>query len=167
MKLKLTRKDILLALFFKGELALFILLCCLTFALSGQGVTQMEFKFQNLNHSLETEQVKLDSLNTIHNKMISKINSEKQNEFADEDEIADLFFRLNNGTPLSPAEVRNSMPGVVTTTIREKSKHKFWKCTKRIKHRGNRRIFLSLVRKQDVPWISLQARGWVYGDLLR
>ncbi len=45
---------------------------------------------------------------------------------ATEDEIADLFYRLNNGTPLSPAEVRNSMPGKMTTTIREKSKHKFF-----------------------------------------
>jgi hypothetical protein len=38
---------------------------------------------------------------------------------ASENEIADLFFRLNNGTPLSPAEVRNSMPGKMTETIRE------------------------------------------------
>src|SRR5262249_24106494 len=38
---------------------------------------------------------------------------------ATEDEIADLFYRLNNGTPLKPAEVRNAMPGVMTETIRQ------------------------------------------------
>ena len=35
---------------------------------------------------------------------------------ATEDEIADLFYRLNNGTPLKPAEVRNAMPGEMTET---------------------------------------------------
>lgn len=45
---------------------------------------------------------------------------------ATEDEIADLFYRLNNGTPLSPAEVRNSMPGLMTSTVREKSQHHFF-----------------------------------------
>lgn len=44
-----------------------------------------------------------------------------------EDEIADLFFRLNNGTPLSPAEVRNSMPGIMGDTIRNIAKHPFFK----------------------------------------
>lgn len=45
---------------------------------------------------------------------------------ATEDEIADLFYRLNNGTPLSPAEVRNSMPGIVVDTVRRISMHKFF-----------------------------------------
>ncbi|QCH27616.1 GmrSD restriction endonuclease domain-containing protein [Clostridium tyrobutyricum] len=44
-----------------------------------------------------------------------------------EDEIADLFYRLNNGTPLSPSEVRNSMPGIMGDTIRKLSKHPFFK----------------------------------------
>jgi len=48
---------------------------------------------------------------------------------ATEDEIADLFFRLNNGTPLSPAEIRNSRPGKMTGFVRELAKHKFFpKC---------------------------------------
>jgi hypothetical protein len=42
---------------------------------------------------------------------------------ATEDEIADLFFRLNNGTPLKPAEVRNAMPGEMTKVIRELARH--------------------------------------------
>ncbi len=45
---------------------------------------------------------------------------------ATEDEIADLFFRLNNGTPLKPAEVRNAMPGEMTKAIRELAKHGFF-----------------------------------------
>jgi len=47
-----------------------------------------------------------------------------------EDEIADLFFRLNHGTPLSPAEVRNSMRGEMTGFVRELAKHEFFrKCS--------------------------------------
>jgi hypothetical protein len=45
---------------------------------------------------------------------------------ATEDEIADLFFRLNNGTPLKPAEVRNSMPGEMTKSIRGLAQHAFF-----------------------------------------
>jgi len=46
---------------------------------------------------------------------------------ATEDEIADLFYRLNNGTPLSPAEVRNCMSGVMGNVIREIAGHTFFK----------------------------------------
>ena len=46
---------------------------------------------------------------------------------ATEDEIADLFYRLNNGTPLKPAEVRNAMPGEMTKTIRQFVLHPFFK----------------------------------------
>lgn len=45
---------------------------------------------------------------------------------ATEDEIADLFYRLNNGTPLKPAEVRNAMPGEMTKTIRAFATHKYF-----------------------------------------
>lgn len=45
---------------------------------------------------------------------------------ATEDEIADLFYRLNNGTPLKPAEVRNAMPGEMTETIRKIARHPFF-----------------------------------------
>jgi|ERR1043165_1881307 hypothetical protein len=45
---------------------------------------------------------------------------------ATEDEIADLFYRLNNGTPLKPAEVRNAMPGEMTKTIRQFGRHPFF-----------------------------------------
>ncbi len=46
---------------------------------------------------------------------------------ATEDEVAELFFRLNNGTPLTAAEVRNAMPGEVTKFVRELAKHPFFK----------------------------------------
>ncbi|MCK5060102.1 MAG: DUF262 domain-containing protein [Candidatus Pacebacteria bacterium] len=45
---------------------------------------------------------------------------------ATEDEIADLFYRLNNGTPLTPAEVRNAMPGEMKETIKTVAKHIFF-----------------------------------------
>lgn len=45
---------------------------------------------------------------------------------ATEDEIADLFYRLNNGTPLKPAEVRNAMPGEMTQAVRSLAKHDFF-----------------------------------------
>jgi len=46
---------------------------------------------------------------------------------ASEDEVAELFYRLNNGTPLTAAEVRNSMPGKVTKFVRELAVHPFFK----------------------------------------
>ncbi len=49
---------------------------------------------------------------------------------ATEDEVANLFFRLNNGTPLNPAEVRNCMPGKMTEFIRQLAKYEFFsKCS--------------------------------------
>lgn len=45
---------------------------------------------------------------------------------ATEDEIADLFYRLNNGTPLTTAEVRNAMPGAMKVTIKELAQHPFF-----------------------------------------
>ena len=54
---------------------------------------------------------------------------------AEEDEVAELFFRLNNGKPLTSAEVRNAMPGRVTDVVRNLAKHSFFsKCA--FKNRG-------------------------------
>jgi len=70
-----------------------------------------------------------------YDKLPSKVRVERIHKFtldvviiqqATEDEIADLFFRLNNGTPLKPAEVRNSMPGAMTKAIRELARHEFF-----------------------------------------
>ena len=38
---------------------------------------------------------------------------------AEEEDIEDLFSRLNNGEPLVAAEKRNAMPGAMTQLIRE------------------------------------------------
>lgn len=63
----------------------------------------------------------------LYNELNSDINIERIHRYnldvviiydATEDEIADLFYRLNNGTPLSPAEVRNSMPGKMKLQIK-------------------------------------------------
>jgi hypothetical protein len=45
---------------------------------------------------------------------------------ADETEIADLFYRLNNGTPLTPAEIRNAKLGDMRQKIKELSRHPFF-----------------------------------------
>lgn len=45
----------------------------------------------------------------------------------DEDEIEDLFSRLNNGEPLNAAEKRNAMPGQMVKMIREVANHPFFK----------------------------------------
>jgi hypothetical protein len=48
-------------------------------------------------------------------------------EEADEDDIEDLFFRLNNGEPLNAAEKRNAMGGDLNQMIREVSVDPFFK----------------------------------------
>jgi hypothetical protein len=57
---------------------------------------------------------------------------------ATEDEVADLFYRLNNGVPLTAAEVRNCMPGKVTTFVRDLAEKQpfFGKCSFTNRRRG-------------------------------
>ncbi|MFA5771122.1 MAG: DUF262 domain-containing protein [Thermoplasmata archaeon] len=75
-------------------------------------------KYSELDSTLKIERVHKYTLNVV---IISD---------ATEDEIADLFFRLNNGTPLNPAEVRNSMPGKMTEFVRQLAQHEFFhKCS--------------------------------------
>ncbi len=45
---------------------------------------------------------------------------------ADEEDIEDLFSRLNNGEPLNAAEKRNAMGGDMCSLIRDVSEHKFF-----------------------------------------
>lgn len=45
----------------------------------------------------------------------------------DEDEIEDLFSRLNNGEPLNAAEKRNAKPGQMVKLIREVAGHSFFR----------------------------------------
>lgn len=44
-----------------------------------------------------------------------------------EDDIEELFSRLNNGEPLSGAEKRNAMGGKMCKLIREIGSHKFFR----------------------------------------
>lgn len=46
---------------------------------------------------------------------------------ADEEDIEELFSRLNNGEPLNAAEKRNAMGGVIPGLIRDVAAHKFFK----------------------------------------
>lgn len=70
--------------------------------------------YSELDHELRVERIYKYTLNVV-------ILSE-----ATEDEIADLFYRLNNGTPLSSSEVRNAMPGEVTKLVRDLARHPFF-----------------------------------------
>src|SRR5690606_32825136 len=48
---------------------------------------------------------------------------------ASDDDIEELFSRLNNGEPLNAAEKRNAMSGDMSKLIREVAKHKFFTAT--------------------------------------
>jgi len=76
-----------LAFFNKGKFVVFIFLSLSSISLCGQNLSQLELKFQNLNHSLDMEQSILDSLNIVHNKMIASIDNEKQKELPNENII--------------------------------------------------------------------------------
>ncbi len=45
---------------------------------------------------------------------------------AGDEDIADLFYRLNHGSPLSTSEIRNSITGSMSQKIADFSKHKFF-----------------------------------------
>lgn len=47
-------------------------------------------------------------------------------EDSDEDEVREMFLRLQNGTSLKAQEKRNAMPGEMRTFIKELSKHDFF-----------------------------------------
>jgi hypothetical protein len=70
--------------------------------------------YSQLDHTVKMERVHKYNLDVV---IVYK---------ASEDEIADLFHRLNNGTPLVPAEVRNAMPGEVTPFVRGLAEHPFF-----------------------------------------
>jgi len=102
--------------------------------------TLWEFLSSKFSLSDEAEEVLVgDKLYEVagctYDKLVPKLKLERIHKYtldvviiqqATEDEIADLFFRLNNGTPLKPAEVRNAMPGEMTKAIRQLAKHEFF-----------------------------------------
>src|SRR5437762_9425113 len=99
-----------------------------------------EFLSNKYSLSEETEHVLVgeklfDIAECTYDQLPSKLKVERIHKYtldvvliqqATEDEIADLFYRLNNGTPLKPAEVRNAMPGEMTETIRQLARHPFF-----------------------------------------
>lgn len=82
--------------------------------LRGNNYSVAEKKYTELDHTVKVERIHKYNLDVV---IIYD---------ATEDEIADLFYRLNNGTPLSTAEVRNSMPGAMKNIVKELSKHQFF-----------------------------------------
>ena len=63
----------------------------------------------------------------------------------DEKEIWELFQRLNSGAPLTPAELRNAIPGQMTELIREIAKHGFFEKHMRLKNK--RYVYYSIAAK--------------------
>ena len=73
-------------------------------------------------------------------------------EAANEDEVRELFLRLQKGEPLNAAEKRNAMPGPVRDFVAETlAKHPFWSSTGLSTHRfgidEHAAIVLALVRE--------------------
>lgn len=66
-------------------------------------------------------------------------------EEATEDDIEELFSRLNNGEPLSAAEKRNARAGAMNELIREVAKHKFF--VKHVSFSNKRYQFLEVAAK--------------------
>jgi uncharacterized protein with ParB-like and HNH nuclease domain len=64
---------------------------------------------------------------------------------ADEDDIEELFSRLNNGEPLTAAEKRNAMGGQMSKLIRDVAKDPFF--TQRLKFKNTRLQFLEVAAK--------------------
>jgi hypothetical protein len=77
-------------------------------------------KFSQLDDDL------LDDFNTYQ---ISVVIVEEARQTDEEDEIRDMFLRLQNGTTLKAQEKRNAQPGKMRDFIKELSKHNFFgKC---------------------------------------
>jgi len=70
--------------------------------------------YKELNDEIKRERIHKFNLN-----VVTILN-------ADETEIADLFYRLNNGTPLTPAEIRNAKLGDMRQKIKELSSLPFF-----------------------------------------
>jgi len=85
------RKDNSRTQFFKKKFLAIILFCCFTTFLGGQTLSQMETNYQNLVFEIQSEQLKLDSLNSVYKKMISFIDKEKQKVPANENTITEML----------------------------------------------------------------------------
>lgn len=70
---------------------IFVYICFVTISLYGQSISQMELNYQKISQKFLKEQSTLDSLNTTHLKMISKIEIEKHKELLDENKIKEML----------------------------------------------------------------------------
>jgi len=69
----------------------YFLFFCGSVTMWGQKLVQVELNYQKLIENVQTELAKLDSLNTVHNKMILIIDNAKQKESANENKIKKML----------------------------------------------------------------------------
>lgn len=84
-------KSSLLFPIFRGKFIAFIVFILISVSLCGQSLPQLELDYQNLTRKIHKKRSELDSLNTVHNKMVSAIDEEKQKKTADENKIKEML----------------------------------------------------------------------------
>jgi hypothetical protein len=89
--LKFIERHRLLSPFSNQKFIGLTILCLLSFSLLGQSFLQLELNYQNLAQTLQKEQTKLDSLNSVYKKMVSTIDKEKQKVAADKNTITTML----------------------------------------------------------------------------
>lgn len=82
---------------------------------------------------------------------------------ANDDDIEELFSRLNNGEPLNAAEKRNAMSGDMSKLIREIAKHKFF--VEQLKIKNTRFQHLEIAAKFLLLEATNQAGLGIFADL--
>lgn len=82
---------------------------------------------------------------------------------ATEDDIEELFFRLNNGEPLNAAEKRNNIPGEMNALVREVAENDFFK--KRLKIKNNRYSHYEISAKLLLLELNQSKGGDLVSDL--
>lgn len=82
---------------------------------------------------------------------------------ASDDDIEELFSRLNNGEPLNAAEKRNAMSGDMSKLIREVAKHKFF--VEQLKIKNTRFQHLEIAAKFLLLEDTSQAGLGLFADL--
>jgi hypothetical protein len=82
---------------------------------------------------------------------------------ANEDDIEELFSRLNNGEPLTAAEKRNAMGGNMTALIRDVGDHQFFKS--RVKFSNRRLQHLEVAAKFVLVENSRLRGGDIWVDM--
>jgi hypothetical protein len=96
------------------------------------------YGFHNDEYALAKDADNIDSKYEIRGKKFTQLDEYLKDNFesyeltaillrnSNEDEIEEMFLRLQNGSPLNAAEKRNAMKGKMKAFIRETAKHKFF-----------------------------------------